>query len=405
MRFLKKAKYVRLCYFFDFFLEGNDFPSFYRKITEVLSKKVVYTSQNKEVPEFENKAYSIYDMPDYFKTEIESKDSSISILDIPLYTGYLINLNSYKDFEDYMDTKVRKARCSQLRRYRKRLDLCIRPVYKIYYGQIEKEEYNRLFNTLLKMTERRFIQKKERNFELPFLETYRATMYPLILEKKASIFVIYDGEKPINISLNFIDEHIIFHWNSCYDIDYCMFNLGHINMVNHVKWAYENNFKLFDMGRGDFFHKRKWVDQTYIYEEQLIYDSKSLHAMILVYVRLAFLKLRYSVIQVLKKLKFHLWYGKFIKYRYRNSHEFKNLVRKEEVRIIDDNFKMPSINKLKRIPIDNIQDSFIINSINYFIHKNQEYVQEIEVYLELKNPSCYYLKSNKRIQKVLITSI
>ena len=62
-----------------------------------------------------------------------------------------------------------------------------------------------------------------------------------------------------------------------------MFNLGHINVVNHLEWCFDNNMKLFDMGRGDFFHKRKWVDTPYLYNEHIVYKTHSINAIVYAY--------------------------------------------------------------------------------------------------------------------------
>ncbi len=401
---MKKSEYLRFNFFFDFFLKNKTFPSFYAKITETFSGERFDDQQIRKTIGIANKVISIYDIPGYLKVEPKHENES-TVLEIPLYSGYLINLSGYSDFQNYMQAKFKKVRRSQLRRLTKRLDLCLRPTYKVYYGAIEKAEYDHLFKTLLVMTERRFIQKKERNFEMPFLKMYRKIMYPLILEKRASIFVIYDRDKPINISLNFIDKNIVFHWNSCFDIDYSVFSIGRINIVNHLQWSYKNGFKLFDMGRGDFFHKRKWVDNTYTYKEQLVFDSKSFYAVVSAYSRFLLLKLRYYVILIMKALKLHLWYGKFITYRYGSSREFKDKLSKQEITIVRDDFEFPPIDQLKKVKFDQIKSSLLICSINNFIHKNQIYIQNLSVFSEIENHNTFYLKWNKEVQKLIISSI
>ncbi len=396
----RSKKHIRASFFLDLFLKGKSFPSFYKKITTTFLNNDVYSSHPSAKFNFDYLTYSIYDIPNYLETEFD-KTTSLKLLTAPLYPGYIINLTCFKNLEDYLNNHLGKPRKSQLKRYRKRLDICIAPNYKVYYGDISKDEYNILFNRLILMTERRFAQKEELNFELPFLELYRDMMYSMMLNKKASIFVIYHGKKPINITLNFIDNACIFHWNSCYDVDYQMFNLGHVNMVNHLEWAFNKGFKLFDMGRGDFLHKRKYVNESYIYNEHIVYNSKSLPALIIAHLKLLKLKLRYGTIKFLKKFNFHLFYGKYAKYKYRVvKSRHKN---DKSYAVTASNItEIPSLEKLALIDLDNYDYDFLIKPLNYFLYKNQDNMKNVKVLTDLKDVQTFYFKGVKMHQKVTI---
>jgi len=51
-------------------------------------------------------------------------------------------------------------------------------------------------------------------------EFYKEVAYPLILESKASLFVLYDNETPIAITYNYHSENIVFDAITVFDIDY-----------------------------------------------------------------------------------------------------------------------------------------------------------------------------------------
>ncbi len=396
----RNKKHINASFFLDLFFKEKNFPPFYKKITNIFLNTDAYNSNASENFGIDYLTYTIHDIPNYLKLEF-SKSTPLKLLEAPLYSGYIIDLACFKNLEDYLNNHLGRARKSQLKRYRKRLDLCIAPNYKIYYGDISKNEYNILFNRLILITKRRFAQKEELNFELPFLELYRDIMYPMILNKKASLFVIYHDKKPINITLNFVDEECIFHWNSSYDIDYQMFNLGHINMVNHLEWAFNNGFKLFDMSRGDFMHKRKYVNKSYVYNEHIIYNSKSLPTSIIAHLKHLKLKLRYSLIKFLKKANIHLLYGRYAKYKYRIT---KSKLKKNITCIITSNStpEIPSSEKLKRIDVNNIEHNFLIKPLNYFIHKNQDNIKNVNVFADLNDTQIFYFEGTKKSQNLII---
>lgn len=398
-------KNIEFSFFLDLFFKEKSFPPFYKKITNSFLNSVVYEANSKSTEKNISETYLVKDIPNYFSIEFDKTNPSIKVLTAQLYSGYLINLSVYSNLVEYLDNKLGKPRKSQLKRYRKRLDLCIAPVYKIFYGKIEKNEYQLLFKELIAITKRRFAQKEELNFELPYLDLYQSMMYEMILNKKAAIFVIYHKNKPINITLNFIDGDTIFHWNSCYNIDYQMFNLGHINMVNHLEWAFNNGFKLFDMSRGDFLHKRKYINESYMYHENIIFNSKSISASILAYFKFLKLKIRYQLIQLLKKVNFHKLYGYYAKYKYKmvKPETDKNILNK-----IDSDYnisKIPELEKLKLVDLDKKEFDFLVKSLNYFLHKTQEFVGNVKIYADLKDDKTFYFKGIKKNQKITIKNL
>lgn len=393
-------KHIQVSFFLDLFFKEKRFPSFVKTITNTLLNAVVYKSSKTSSGKF--KTYTITDVPSYFNLKLDKKNANIKSVTVPLYAGFLINLSNYANLEDYLNNKLGRPRKSQLKRYRKRLDLCIAPEYRIFYGAITKEAYKHLFKELVIITKRRFNQKEELNFELPYLKLYEDMMFDMVLKKQAAIFAIYHNAKPINITLNFIDGETIFHWNSCYNIDYQMFNLGHINMVNHLEWAYNNNFKLFDMSRGDFLHKRKYITESYMYNAHIIFNTKSVSASALTYFRAFVLKLRFKLIRLLKKINFHKLYGHYAKLKFKIIKPSANAIAQNKI-VVDNNLpEIPMVKNLKEIDLNSGAFNFLIQPRNYFLHKSKEFVNDVKIYNDLNDCQIFYFKGIKKYQKITV---
>lgn len=388
----KKMRNKRSSFLIEYLLKNEPIPACYLEVQNSIAPQVYFNTE-KISTHLENASFiNIYDIPSYYKPILNSQLNTYKKLIAPLYAGYAINLSAYTNFQDYINKIVRRARWSQLKRYKKRLDLCLQPTYKTYYGtNLEIEEYNKLFETLYVITEERFKQKEEFNFEIPYLKLYQEIMYPLILDKKAAIFVIYHQDRPINITLNFINGNTFFHWNSCYDTKYAMFNLGHINVTNHLEWCFNNNMKLFDMGRGDFLHKRKWVDTTYVYNEHVVFKSSNLKAIFSAYYKFCYISLRYYSIGFLKRINFHKLYSTFIHAKYRWFTKNEVAINNKQIEITNNKNQPNNVNLTPINPLNKTHEA-LLEPLNYFLHKNQEQFSNVKVYSINNNLNHFYME-------------
>ena len=307
-------------FFLDILFRADGRQPYFDQVENTFTGKTVYEeiADAGESPIL--RSASITDIPDYLSPRYVRGNNPRQLLKVPLYEGYLVNLTEFSDAEDYLRNHVGKARYSQLRRYKKRLDHCISPRYAAFYGEMDEAEYRYVFECLVEFTERRFRQKEEVNYEIPFLAYYEEVMYRMILEKQALLFVIYDGDKPINITLNFIFGDLMLHWNSCFDIDYGVFNVGHINTMEHFRWCFDNRIRIFDMGRGNFWHKQRLINHTYRYEQHIVCDRTPL-SLSRALLRAAGPFARYYLIRGLKKVHAQKLYGHYAKYRFRSRQE------------------------------------------------------------------------------------
>lgn len=304
-------------FFLDILFRADSRQPLFDRVLNTFTGTTVY-EEGADQDEVSNQGLVTFtDVPDYLSPRYIHSDKPLHTFKVPLYEGYLVNLTEFSDVEDYLRHHVGKARYSQLRRYKKRLDRCISPRYAAYYGEMDEAEYRYVFDCLRAFTERRFRQKEEINYELPYLAYYQEVMYRMILEKKALLFVIYDGDKPINITLNFIFGDLMLHWNSCFDIDYGVFNVGHINTMEHFRWCFDHDIRVFDMGRGNFWHKQRLITHTYCYEQHIVCRRNPL-SVSRALLRAAGPFSRYHLIRALKKVHAQKLYGYYAKYRFRS---------------------------------------------------------------------------------------
>ena len=85
------------------------------------------------------------------------------------------------------------------------LEACFSISYKLYHGELEKEVYYDVFDALRNMIKKRFQERKETHKEMWRWEALKQNTYQQILNKQASLFVIYDGTKQ---ERNTMYEHI-----------------------------------------------------------------------------------------------------------------------------------------------------------------------------------------------------
>ncbi|HDZ14234.1 MAG TPA: GNAT family N-acetyltransferase, partial [Pricia sp.] len=152
--------------------------------------------------------------------------------------------------------------------------------YVMYKGAMSRDSYDEIFESFRQLLEKRFHDKQITNNNLDPKEWkfYHEVTYPMLLEGKASLFVIYDGKKPIGVTLNFFSENILFDAITVFDIDYAKFHLGSITIMALLEWCLENNLKTFDFSKGFYDYKTRWATTTYDFEYHIYYDTKSILA-------------------------------------------------------------------------------------------------------------------------------
>jgi hypothetical protein len=153
----------------------------------------------------------------------------------------------------------------------------------MYYGAIDPDQYRTIFVYFKQLLEKRFLDKGTTNNNLDPKEWnfYTEVAYPMILEKKASLFVIYNGDTPIGVTLNYFSDTIVFDAITVFDIDYEKFHLGSVTIMKLIEWSINQKFKYFDFSKGYFDYKKRWATKEYYFEYHLYYDKSSIISIVL----------------------------------------------------------------------------------------------------------------------------
>lgn len=253
-----------------------------KRIKLPFSDNVTITSTNSIIEQETNqttafdlkkKIYYLTYIPPYVNLEIK-KD--FKKLYFERFIGYSINLEDFFSVEAYMLKQFGSKSRSKIRSYLNRLETCFNISYKTYFGNIELEKYNDVMDSLEQMISRRFDQRNDNHQALKDWEYYKNSTYNLINNKKASLFVIYDNDKPIDICLNIHYDNIYFNYIRAFDIDYSKFRLGYIDILKQLEWCIENKYKMFDLGMGIFSYKIQWCNVQYKFINHIVFNKKSI---------------------------------------------------------------------------------------------------------------------------------
>ncbi|MEM7487121.1 MAG: GNAT family N-acetyltransferase, partial [Bacteroidota bacterium] len=223
-------------------------PGLYINVGKNHTKGISYTIDNPtEKKEFRGKTYLFYDVfPDLSKTGPHQQIAfeEPGLITIQQYPGYLIDLRPFNSLEEYMSTTFKKSSRYKLRKYKKRLEECFDISFKSFSTDISKEEYDFVFDRFRLLLEKRFSEKKIHNNNLDKREWdfYKDVAYPLIKERKATLFVLYNGDEPISITLGYLLDKRILDAITVFDIDYAKFHLGSMKIMYLINWAITNDW-------------------------------------------------------------------------------------------------------------------------------------------------------------------
>lgn len=228
--------------------------------------------------DYKNKVFLIYDVPAYFNIKpLIPSDSALKLYQSKQYPGFSVELGQYGNFNEYMLSTFSKSSRYKLNKYKKRFEACFDVSYKMYYGDITKEEYDTVFDSFKELLTKRFDDKQitNNNLDPEEWQFYYDVAYPLILEKKASLFVIYEGKKPIGVTLCYHSDSVLFDAITVFDIDYGKFHLGSVTIMKLIEYCLSEKIEVFDFSKGYFDYKTRWSNKTYDFEYHILYDSAS----------------------------------------------------------------------------------------------------------------------------------
>lgn len=262
--------------------------------------------------------YSLLDVPSYQNLVPFGELAKLKRIKSPLYLGYLIDLSPYGNIDDYLKIHFPTTK-RMFRRQADKLRKEVDPLHKIFHGSVlEEHDLELLFDGLEGFLERRFEQMEAHNYELPFLPQYKKMFRFLVPKGEAVIFSLFHQGKPISIGIGFVQGQTLYLFNIAFDVDYGPYGLGNQMLLDVLEWCFERGIRIVDMGRGDYFHKRKWVNSSYIYEEITLFRPYNIGTSLKAYGSWARNCLRYHLIGLLKKWGLQAWARSFFKWKYRH---------------------------------------------------------------------------------------
>lgn len=299
-------------------IEGIEFyktglPGVYHNIGRTHTKGIYY-ELNQDTEGLKGTCCLVFDVPAYFGCP-EKKVKGKMIMKVRQYPGFLIELDRFTNLSHYLREQFGKSSRYKLNKYRKKLEQSFNISAKMFTGEMDQKEFDQIFDKFRELLEKRFSDKEEYNNNLDKQEWdfYKEVAYPMILQNKAGLFVIFDGDQPIAVTLNYFSKDIIFDAITVFDIDYFKFHLGSVNIMYLIEWGIANKFKILDFSKGYFDYKTRWSTKRYDFEYHLIYDRSSIKSAITAYAlqKLFALKqyLREKEINKLKN-RIHFLFGK-----------------------------------------------------------------------------------------------
>ena len=226
----------------------------------------------------------------YFKLSLDDSTIPLKSYNFNQSIGFSVNLSDFSNVDDYMKFKMSSKGRKNIRSCLRRLETCFNIRYQMYFGEITLSNYQYLFEKLHSFIIHRFEERGDKHEALNHWDILKKNTYSMIHEKKASLFVIYNGDIPIDICLNYHHQNILDNAIVSFDINYSKFRLGYIDILKQLEWCFENGVEIFDMGIGDFDIKRSWSNEIYDFETQIIYNNSRITLKMKAFVIMQFLK-------------------------------------------------------------------------------------------------------------------
>lgn len=393
--FLNPIKHIKYNFTFDLF-EKRLISPFYESLVNLNNNKEVLNRDYNTTDVKGNGIHEVKFIPSFFSLYSNRLNSHYKVYKYSRIENYKIDLEGFSNLNEYLIKVMTPKQRKQIRSKTRRLENCFNITSRSYFGEITESEYKFLFAELRQLIERRFKQRNEKFFLEDKWNYLLEETYLLILDKKASFFVIYDNNQPISIGLNYHFQNIVQSCISSYDIDYSKFGLGHIAILKKLEWCFVNNFKIFDMMWGKVSHKVLWSNSITKYEHHLIYKKHQLF--IKGYVRLLIVLYKIKDSSLIKKIAQSFQKIK----RYFTQVFNKSSTKKERSYDIVSLLNIPSKDAITKVNIHTSEYAFLRKTVYDFQYLNSELSDNILVFKENKDNNSYFIQGINSQIKVLV---
>jgi|GEM_PF-2180157 len=281
-------------------LAEERFPDAIEKVLDSRNDLPLYEKTSAKPSTLQNEIFVVQDVPGYVELTLGHDHKKFSTHTITTQHTHVIELDRYLDGNQYMEQHFGPKTRSALRRYKKRLEECFDIRYEVFQGNIDKKWYNEIFEQLRTLMIRRFKEKNEENYELPHLDEIKADLYPMLLQNRATLFVIYANGEPISIRINMMKDKLAFYILSAFDPDYDIFRLGKLDMWQNISWFINQGYTSYDLLKGYAYIKEKWSDRTYANNLVFVNGSSRLWNRLKFCGTLTSLRLKHTMVKKLK---------------------------------------------------------------------------------------------------------
>lgn len=387
------AFFVKDQFLWNFFKNSKGLIPKYYEYVNLDSKKCINKSP---FTEHSSKIIYISLFPDFFNSKLINQEK-YNLIKVPHYgmDGAAMYFNKDYTYETYQKEFIKKSFQKTFRRSIKRLESCFNIRYEFNYGEISEEKCNYLLGCFREMLKRRFEEKETQSVFMSEWESNIKNLTSLINQKKSSLFVIYNDNTPISISLvRHIDKNISFAECHAYNIDYSKFSLGHIDNYLLLNWCINNNVYFLDLGLGNLDYKGKWCNKFYKIEYHIYYKKNDILSKIIVKYEVLKIKLK----NFIKKNKIDIFLSK-LKTRL-NKTKPKN-PNNDIIKYSIEEIEASSLLSKSNLSLINKSD---IEKITYrmlydFLYSYNEHIDNVSIYKSLTNNSLFFIKGkNNAIQ-------
>lgn len=379
------------------FFETRSIYPFYSNVYNKSNQQNFLNPNQNNSSEIASSIHIVHNINPYFELKLNN-ETPLSIFKLSQNKGFMAVLMDYEGVDEYIKIKMSPKSRTKIRGFVRRLETCFNIRYHMYHGEITRVNYEYLFKKLHSFIMIRFDERGDDHQALDHWDILEKNTYSMILEKKASLFVIYNGDVPIDICLNYHHQNILDNAIRSYDINYSKFRLGYIDILKQLEWCFENGVTIFDLSYGDFEYKRKWCNEVYDFETQIIYSNSSFVNKAIAYGIMQFYKLK----KYLKKKNVHLFYHK-VKKLLKGGDKVET--KKSEISfIITELETLPNKDTLSIIDYHLDEFGFIRRQIYDFQYLNFEPAKNIIVYTRLDQPDTFIISGKNKKIKIKIIS-
>ncbi len=358
-------------------------PGLYINSGKNLTKGLDYELDSHCGKKEKGKTFLVYDVMGYSRKEEVTSNGTMGLYSVKQYPGFLIELEAYGTLDDYMSKTFKKSSRYKLRKYKKRLEECFEISFKAYYGEMSEAEFNSTFDQFKLLLEKRFAEKQISNNNLDYQEWnfYKDVAYPMILQKKAALFVLYNNNEPISITLAYLSEKRVFDAITVFDTDYAKFHLASIKIMYLIEWCLKNNWPVLDFSKGYFDYKTRWSNKKFDFHYHILYDKKSPKAQLISFALKSFFELK----QYLREKKLNESLHRF-------TYSLKNK-KKESIDYSYVEWDDQHANKNKQVIDINAAEFTVLKNICYdFLYLNQEKEKNLKVFKVVETTNLFLLE-------------